>query len=434
MIMWTAIEIITNFYEGFLMVYFIKKRLCGRFLPIRKTDVIPFLLIGFLYCAWQMFEIPLSDALIDMIPFLYGIYISNKKWYYNLFWTFVLSIVMTFSVVLTSRSIELATGASWDVLMMPSMQRLLFIITANASITFFVIIFSGINGKGNNLSWKNIVLFLVAMCAEYISIELLFAFQVDIQTDSVYPIIISGILFLSMVLTLLLYESMNSSALRHQQTELTLQHLQNSLEHQNDLRMMYNHLLANQHDFKHRIALIEETINQNEAIDAAEMKKLLSSIAPPDPSLTGKFSVDAILTAKIAYAKSKDIEFSFSPYPLPALNVSEMDFCILLSNLLDNAIEGILRIPHISPANKRLLLTFARTRNMFFITCKNDYLPSTIQEDNGCFLSSKRDSVFHGFGTESMKAIVNKAGGWIEFRPSEPFFLVHILLPVEEGS
>lgn len=65
---------------------------------------------------------------------------------------------------------------------------------------------------------------------------------------------------------------------------------------------------------------------------------------------------------------------------------------------------------------------------MLFISCENDADTSKIRRQGDVFLSTKDQPAFHGFGTENMKNIVNKAGGTIEFEVSHNLFIVQIML------
>lgn len=100
---------------------------------------------------------------------------------------------------------------------------------------------------------------------------------------------------------------------------------------------------------------------------------------------------------------------------------------MLLGNLLDNAIEGVMRLPASAPS-RNIRLAFSKVWDMLFITCENDADISKIRRQGETFLSTKDQPVLHGFGTENMKQIVRKAGGTIEFETVHNQFTVQIML------
>lgn len=128
-----------------------------------------------------------------------------------------------------------------------------------------------------------------------------------------------------------------------------------------------------------------------------------------------------------------NIRFEYQPYPLNELPIDESIFCVVLSNLLDNAIEGINRMND-SEHEHVIQLKFARSWDVFFITCNNDMTPDSIHRVGTRFLSSKKEGVGHGFGVENIKKIVNEANGQCKFITQEQIFHVEIILPFEKKS
>ena len=138
-------------------------------------------------------------------------------------------------------------------------------------------------------------------------------------------------------------------------------------------------------------------------------------------------AVDAILKAKYAVMDNVEITFDFVEYPLEPLPIPEQEFCMLLGNLLDNAIEGVMRLPASAPS-RHIRLAFSKVWDMLFITCENDADISKIRRQGETFISTKDQPALHGFGTENMKQIVSKAGGTIEFETTNNQFTVQIML------
>lgn len=98
-----------------------------------------------------------------------------------------------------------------------------------------------------------------------------------------------------------------------------------------------------------------------------------------------------------------------------------------MGNLLDNAIEGVMRLPA-TASSRHIRLTFSKVWNMLFITCINDADMTKINRQGDIFISTKDSSDIHGFGTMSMKKIVNEAGGTIEFEVAHGQFTVQIMI------
>ena len=80
---------------------------------------------------------------------------------------------------------------------------------------------------------------------------------------------------------------------------------------------------------------------------------------------------------------------------------------------------------------KEIELQFARSWNMFYITCRNTMDPTTIRRQGERFLSAKDDARFHGFGIENIKQAVTQNRGMCNFSAQGTQFVVSITLPDE---
>ena len=60
---------------------------------------------------------------------------------------------------------------------------------------------------------------------------------------------------------------------------------------------------------------------------------------------TGNAMADAILNSKISLAKARDIPVQVDAHIPVKLTMSELDLCVILGNLFDNAMEASLALP-----------------------------------------------------------------------------------------
>ena len=217
------------------------------------------------------------------------------------------------------------------------------------------------------------------------------------------------------------------------QTEIMLLSL--TKQHQQELSQMYETLTARQYDYKHHLQTLEQLVSSSPTA-----KKYLDSIAneaaQEDMIITGSPEVDALLTVKRRIMREKGIEFKLTPYPLANLPIATTDFCAILGNLLDNAIEGIQRIAE-PPAEPLIHLAFSRSWDMFYVYCTNPCEPSTLSEKKGLFLTSKKKSEpgLHGIGLHSIEAIAERAEGRAEFHTEDNAFHAKVVLPfLKEGK
>ena len=68
--------------------------------------------------------------------------------------------------------------------------------------------------------------------------------------------------------------------------------------------------------------------------------------------------------------------------------------------------------------------------NLFFIVCENAANPDALKMQGDRFLSSKEGDGIHGVGISSMRRIVERAGGALDFCMEGNAFSARIQLPI----
>ena len=105
------------------------------------------------------------------------------------------------------------------------------------------------------------------------------------------------------------------------------------------------------------------------------------------------------------------------------LPVDEIDLCLVLSNLLENALEASL---HTAPARRRIELTaYLHGNSLALIQVENTY-DGVIREKDGVFLSSKRKG--DGVGLQSVRHIAEKSCGVSTVTYQDGLFCVKVML------
>lgn len=115
---------------------------------------------------------------------------------------------------------------------------------------------------------------------------------------------------------------------------------------------------------------------------------------------TGCISLDSALTVKELQMRQSGIRFERQLCALEETPIEDTELSTIVMNLLDNAIEAILR--HASPPESPLIaFRIQRTREMLLIECRNPVDAATIRRRGERFLTSKSrrgHGVFHSKG------------------------------------
>lgn len=421
-------EIFINFYQAALITYYVNKCCSLRAHALWK-DFLLVLLVGITICGIDVVPIYPFDDLIFLIPICYSIYYRQNKVITTIFWCFILIMIFSIDSTLSSGLITLLTNATWDEMLVKSDVRTLYVISANVLHTFIIAFLATLTEKHHTIYPGGAVCLLLSMGVQLAVAECLFVIR--IQSTTSMPLTIYGSLgmLVSMILTIALHEILIKQSERQKDLEVESQMNLLISEHQEELRTIYANMLSTQHDLRHRITTAEQMLMNQQDKSPSVIAELLKDTDVLQEYITGNVSVDAILASKTGIMRKSDIHFSFYPTPLDRLPLSEQQFSIILANILDNAIEGIMRLPS-GAGPREIKLIFSRNWDIFSVICENDMNPETISIKDGDFVSSKQEPFMHGFGTRSVRKIVEDAGGIIDYSTEDKKFVVRIILPM----
>ena len=178
------------------------------------------------------------------------------------------------------------------------------------------------------------------------------------------------------------------------------------------------------HDMRHHLNRLSAMA---ETGDMEQMKTYLARTVARIPDLDMRFcenrAADSVLGYYCALAKRADIPFCAQVDLPQTLPVDEIDMCLVLSNLLENALEASLRT---APARRQIRLTaYLHGERLLLMEVRNAF-DGEIREKDGIFRSSKRKG--NGIGIQSVRHIAEKTGGASNFTYQEGIFQAKVML------
>lgn len=136
---------------------------------------------------------------------------------------------------------------------------------------------------------------------------------------------------------------------------------------------------------------------------------------------TSNVVINTIINNKISQAEKLGITTDVDIKVSKAVSLDYKDAGILLGNILDNAIEACEKI---SKEDRWIKIDMFYQKNTLFVKVCN----GKIKEPVNINKSSKRDVHNHGIGVSSIKAIVKKYDGYVEFVDKGEKFEVDVSL------
>lgn len=179
------------------------------------------------------------------------------------------------------------------------------------------------------------------------------------------------------------------------------------------------------HDWKNHILLIRQMLANGEYNEAETYFTKLSEKTPEGNTFitSGCELADMMIAIKSEQMEQLNITFHFNGN-LKALNqLEQVDCCILLSNLLDNAIEANEKIDH----NRYITLLSHHTGTLLYLEIKNPS-PENLRIENNRVISSKKTDNPCGIGLENVKAIIKKYDGECNFFTENGEYIFQLLI------
>lgn len=194
--------------------------------------------------------------------------------------------------------------------------------------------------------------------------------------------------------------------------------------HYQEVENMYRQMRGWRHDYRNHIQTIK-ALAENGDMEAVMqyLDGLELDLNTVDTVIkTGNAMADAILNSKISLARSKNIEVHVDAHIPVKLKMSELDLCVILGNLFDNAIEASMKLPE----GGRMIRVYMDMKNtQLYISFTNFTATGKLEKVGRLFRTSKG----HGFGLIRIDAIVERLGGYLSRNSEEGAFTTEILIP-----
>lgn len=177
------------------------------------------------------------------------------------------------------------------------------------------------------------------------------------------------------------------------------------------------------HDLKHRIAAFRGRLDETEIDEISDAVMIYDSAVK-----TGNEVLDTILSEKSLKCGKNDIQLTCTVDGSDLGFISIADLYSLFGNLVENAIEAVLKL---EDKKKRIICLNVRSAEKLLSVHVENYYAGEITFVDG-LPQTKKDARFHGFGMKSVRMIAEKYGGNMLARTEGDLFKLDILVPIPE--
>lgn len=195
----------------------------------------------------------------------------------------------------------------------------------------------------------------------------------------------------------------------------------------------YGRMERLRHDMKNHMLVLENLVQNKSWEQAGDYLRELAeagSIKAED-EVTGSLVLDALLYHKRKEALAENIRWQCDVRVPKDCPVKGTDLCIIVGNILDNALEACLRL---RKAEEPFIKVYMETiKKCLFLEVQNSMNADERQEDGGSLKrgrSQKENPWEHGLGLGNMKAAAAKYNGAVHMEAENGIFTISVLLPL----
>ena len=274
--------------------------------------------------------------------------------------------------------------------------------------------------KGDLASEKYYLLIMVFPFLSIWFVYLLFADKVN------NSLVLFGILFIILILNFFLfylYNKIYELGKEKYEKQFLEEEVQMYARRFETMQQSRDKLRALRHDLLHHLQMLQHfalTGNTEQLVDYIARMNEQIEIATRGVN-TGNDAVDAILDFMIEKAKREGTAITVKSSISKEEFISIYDINILLSNLLDNAIEGVKGC-----SDKEIHLNIKTEQGLLCICVENQYDGILYQEENRYLTRKNEDG--HGIGLQNVSDIVDKYHGIMKIETENHIFKVNLIL------
>lgn len=250
----------------------------------------------------------------------------------------------------------------------------------------------------------------------------------EIPENSSQKNILICIAFGLLVMNIIVFYLINDILKREEQIRvdrLLLERVKNETGMYRTISENYDKQRKREHEFQNQLAFIAALARENRVDEISRYlkeynDKILLNIDLID---TNNVIVNAILNSKYQEAREKGIVFVVKVNDLSGLIIKDEDIVLILSNLLNNAIEA-----NENCEEAVIKLKFVQEGHQIIISVTNTFTKKPLIIENKFVTTKTEDTDMHGIGLENIRETVEKYNGSCVIKHDVNRFKVAILI------
>lgn len=311
----------------------------------------------------------------------------------------------------------------------PMTNILLGILSQTFLFVFLIILHHYVIWKSSDMltdfEWMILAIFPVFTIVVLICLLTGFEIPLNDMQKSILIYISFGLLGMDIVVFYLI-NSILKREMELREDKVFLERVKNETEMYRTISENYDKQSRREHEYKNHMQIIADLARnkQYEELEKFVTESNSDMLEKENLIDTNHVIVNSIINTKYREAREKKIVFVVKVNDLSGLKIKDEDIILILSNLLNNALEAAENCE--KPVIK---VKFIKEQEQTVISVINTIGKQPV-EKRGRFITSKEQNVeLHGIGIQNIKVTVEKYGGTYVIRYDQKKFEFIILIP-----
>lgn len=438
---WMIFELVVNLFQSAIVLQTIRAILKDKRAG-KKANLayILFVAILFLELSFVNFIVPFEGIGIIisiLIIYIYSLINLKGTFMQKMFWSiFVMLLIMGITIVVLSIEGCIIGKGYLNLVIQKDLYRFVGVVIIQI-VLFYLTRFMIKRTKKDStysLKWNEWFVLLIIPVISIFTMSFVSLIIINIE-DQLSPMqhIFSILSILGILMTnslvYVLYVNMQKDHAKQLEYSILQQAFKSQEKSVEETKILYQSVRSIRHDLKQHFQVALTMLHSgkiNEAVDYMEKYNdtVLDGIS--NKVFCDNDVVNYIINSKSKICSDRHIKiYIYIANEIPEF--SDLDLCVLLGNALNNAIEGVS-----GEGSNEIYLELRNVDNFFMISVKNTIINSVL-EDNPNLISTKNEKEVHGLGILSMKEVVQKYNGSIEFYESDNKFCCDMLLDIPDN-
>lgn len=438
---WMIFELVVNLFQSAIVLQTIRAILKDKRTG-KKANLayILFVAILFLELSFVNFIVPFEGIGIIisiLIIYIYSLINLKGTFMQKMFWSiFVMLLIMGITIVVLSIEGCIIGKGYLNLVIQKDLYRFVGVVIIQI-VLFYLTRFMIKRTKKDStysLKWNEWFVLLIIPVISIFTMSFVSLIIINIE-DQLSPMqhIFSILSILGILMTnslvYVLYVNMQKDHAKQLEYSILQQAFKSQEKSVEETKILYQSVRSIRHDLKQHFQVALTMLHSgkiNEAVDYMEKYNdtVLDGIS--NKVFCDNDVVNYIINSKSKICSDRHIKiYIYIANEIPEF--SDLDLCVLLGNALDNAIEGVS-----GDGNNEIYLELRNVDNFFMISVKNTIINSVL-EYNPNLISTKNEKELHGLGILSMKEVLQKYNGSIEFYESDNKFCCDMLLDIPDN-